>query len=155
MHDCSGDPQDPAQTGGRLTKETIILEPTSPTTHFVFKPAARDALELKEGAAARTESAAGGEEAVFGAGGKGGDADEMRLDRFKHVPGCLVCRGNLGHVKVGSYCSVTDGAVKASVAVRATTIARRTPPGGDNTHHNLFSFRADQDGRFCARALFT
>lgn len=87
--------QDPARTGGRLTKETIILEPTSPTTHFVFKPAARDTVRTEAVAAAARGAV------DFGTGGGGGgDGDEMRLDRFKHVPGCVVCRGSLGHVKV-------------------------------------------------------
>lgn len=78
--------------GAPLTKETIILEPTSPTTHFAFSRPSHNYVD-RQGDVVTDAAPEGG-----GDGGKGGD--RMRLDRFQHVPGSLVCRGTLGHVKV-------------------------------------------------------
>lgn len=84
--------QDPGKTGAPLANETIILEPTSPTTHFVFKPPPHNYVDCHGNVVV--------EAAPEGSGGK--DSDRIRLDRFQHVPGSLVCRGNLGHVKVNT-----------------------------------------------------
>lgn len=82
--------QDPGKAGAPLAKETIILEPTSPTTHFAFKPPPHNYVDSQ------------GNVVVEAAleGNRGRDDDRMRLDRFQHVPGSRVCRGSLGHVKV-------------------------------------------------------
>ena len=71
-------------------KETIILEPTSPTTHFAFKPPAHNYVDSQGNVVVETVPD----------GGRAKENDRIRLDRFQHVPGSLVCRGNLGHVKV-------------------------------------------------------
>ncbi|CAM9644454.1 unnamed protein product, partial [Laminaria digitata] len=86
--------KDPGKTGERCTKETIILEPTSPTTHFVFTPAPHE-TKLAETSRGEEAEARGPR-----------DDDKIRLDRFEHIPGCSVCRGSLGHVKV---CRRRDG----------------------------------------------
>lgn len=78
--------------GALLVKETIILEPTSPTTHFAFKPPPHNYVDSQGNVVV--------EAAPEGSGGK--DNDRIRLDRFQHVPGSLVCRGSLGHVKVAT-----------------------------------------------------
>ncbi|CBN79756.1 conserved unknown protein [Ectocarpus siliculosus] len=85
----SGSPEDPGKAGGHFSKETIILEPTSPTTHFVFKPPPRNCVD-SEGRVVLEASSEGV---------RIKDDDRIRLDRFQHVPGCMVCRGSLGHVK--------------------------------------------------------
>lgn len=86
--------QDPGKAGGRLTKETIILEPTSPTTRFVFKPPPHNYVD-SHGRVVIAEPEGNGRN----------DNDRMTLDRFQHVPGSLVCRGSLDHVKVFTYMS--------------------------------------------------
>lgn len=85
--------QDPGKTGERCKKETIILEPTSPTTHFAFKPPPHELVDIRAGVAVHAVE-------VLPEGDEGRDDDRIRLDRFEHVPGCMVCRGSLGHVKV-------------------------------------------------------
>lgn len=82
--------QDPGKTGAALAKETIILEPTSPTTHFAFKPPPHNYVDSHGNVVV--------EAAPEGSGKK--ESNRIRLDRFQHVPGSLVCHGSLGHVKV-------------------------------------------------------
>ena len=73
-------------------KETIILEPTSPTTHFAFKPPPHNYVDSQGNVVVETAPE----------GSRAKENDRIRLDRFQHIPGSLVCRGRLGHVKVRS-----------------------------------------------------
>lgn len=65
------------------------MEPTSPTMHFVFKPPPHNYVDSQGRVVIAAQEGSGGN-----------DNDRIRLDRFRHVPGSLVCRGSLGHVKV-------------------------------------------------------
>lgn len=108
--------QDASNTGERCTKETIILEPTSPVTHFIFNNSPHEDIKRQhrenQKAKKNDSPAPALRELPTTADGDRVDVvgDQwMRLDRFRHIPGCLVCRGNLGHVKVkaaiGGSCS--------------------------------------------------
>ncbi|CAM9217519.1 unnamed protein product, partial [Sphacelaria rigidula] len=85
--------------GERSTKENIILEPTSLVTHF-------RATEIPPTTAAATARGIATTKALWGRPAAPDDENldvgghAMRLDRFRHVPGCRVCQGSLGHVKV-------------------------------------------------------
>eukprot|EP00752_Nemacystus_decipiens_P007651 g6840.t1 len=81
--------KDPGKTGAPPVKETIILEPTSPTTHFAFKPPPHNYVDSQGNVVVETAPE----------GSRVKDDGRIRLDRFQHVPGSLVCRGNLAHVK--------------------------------------------------------
>lgn len=91
----------------RPSRETIILEPTCQTTHFSFETAPPRLASLIERGRGDPGEAA---EAVAvrppepsrPARVDGGVCDKIRLDRFQHVPGSLVCFESLEHVKVPS-----------------------------------------------------
>ncbi|CAN0023315.1 unnamed protein product, partial [Scytosiphon promiscuus] len=80
--------KEPLKVGRASNEETVVLDPTSPATHFVFKPPPHSYVD---GQGRVVVEAASSE----GLAGKGDD--RMRLDRFQHVPGCLVCLGSVGH----------------------------------------------------------